>query len=446
MAMKLVRKKAPRGRLTRMLSEAEESAVKKVCGRREAGTSVEKALALDVLTEMRRTETWLACACIECEALPMNSANLRSDTGTLYLQGFSTAHDADCPMYRVMKEDKETNATGTKKTSGSRPVSYQNILPREENGRRIQSKSPRENHNEDRLRRKRRPRLAGLLLTLIEDAELNVIKELFPFPSSPARDAIERLTDVTRNNEFIQGRRLSEIIRFWPLMTQDEQKRLMTQLESPDLSWPARRSRNFYQIFMSGDVTRERAVFSFRNEKVIFSPEKGLKINGESQDGLRPPYWVILEFRRAADGSIVCSDGYAHALYSRTCPVPVDSGLERTTLESLATCAEWISRKKDAPISNLHLRKPLFDYEVTVDGESGYVLPDFVLEATSTEGIKHTFIIETMGYQDEDYIERKSRQHRGMRELGQLQTDPPKWPEETDKTIIKQMYGILLHI
>ncbi|ECX1677548.1 hypothetical protein APR96_24905, partial [Salmonella enterica subsp. enterica serovar Typhimurium] len=45
--------------------------------------------------------------------------------------------------------------------------------------------------------------------------------------------------------------------------------------------------------------------------------------------------WVILAFCRSADGRIICSEGYAHALYQLTCPVPVDSKLERNTLTAL---------------------------------------------------------------------------------------------------------------
>ncbi|WP_233268374.1 hypothetical protein [Pantoea sp. BAV 3049] len=446
MSMRLVKKRAPRGRLSRQLSEAEESAVKKVCGRRETGSQEEKGLALDVLTEMRRTDTWLACSCVTGDSPPMNSANLRTDTGTLYLQAFSTPHDAGCPMFRELREDDDTTRSGTRKTSSSRPVSYRSFLPREENGARLRGGPARQDDGNDRFRRKRRPRLARLLLTLIEDAGLNVIETLTPFPTAPAREAIDRIAAVTRDNEFARGRPLSDIVRFWPLITQDEQQRLMGQLEAPDSPWPAGRARHFYQIFMSDEVSREGASFRFRNEEAIFAPEKGLRINGEGQDGLRPLYWVILEFRRSADGSIICSDGYAHALYSRGCPVPVDSGLERQTLESLATCSAWMANKEDAPVSSLSLKKPLFDYAVTVDGEEGWVLPDFVVEATTAAGEKRVFVIETMGYQDEDYIERKSRQHRGMRTLGQLQTDPPKWPEETDRTLEKQMYGILLHL
>ena len=45
-----------------------------------------------------------------------------------------------------------------------------------------------------------------------------------------------------------------------------------------------------------------------------------------------------------------------------------------------------------------------------------------------------TFIIETMGYESEDYIERKRNTHRWMEEEGVLLTDPPGWPEASDKT------------
>lgn len=448
MTMRLVKKRAPRGRLSRQLSEAEESAVKKVCGRKEIGSQAEETLALNVLTEMRRKDTWLACSCVAGDMPPMNSANLRTDTGSIYLRTFSTPHDVSCPMFREQEEDDDTTRSGTRKTAGSQPVSYRSFLPSEEKGARLQAGPGHMDDCDDRLRRKRRPRLSRLLLTLIEDAGLNIIDTLAPFPSAPAREAIDRLADVTRNNEFTRGRPLSDIIRFWPLITQDEQQRLMGQLENPALPWPAGRARHFYQIFMSDEVSRERATFRFRNEEAIFTPEKGLRINGESQDGLRPPYWVILEFRRSADGNVVCCDGYAHALHTRSCPVPVDSGLERQTLKSLAKCADWLSKskKEDVPVRCLSLKKPLFDYDVTVDGEEGWVLPDFLVDATMATGGKKAFVIETMGYQDEDYIERKSRQHRGMKMLGQLQTDPVRWPEETDRTLEKQMYGILLNL
>jgi hypothetical protein len=71
------------------------------------------------------------------------------------------------------------------------------------------------------------------------------------------------------------------------------------------------------------------------------------------------------------DGSVICSEGYAHALFRRGCPVPVDSGLERSTLESLSEAVEWLAKNGCAGAKP---KSPLFDIEVDVEGEKGFVL------------------------------------------------------------------------
>lgn len=218
----------------------------------------------------------------------------------------------------------------------------------------------------------------------------------------------------------------------------------MQELERPDTHWPAGKTRMFFQIFMSDQVTRDEVSFCWPGGELQFRPERGVSINGESQDGARPPYWVILAFRQGMDGRVICSEGYAHALFRRGCPVPVDSGLERTTIESLAEVAGWVAKKPDAPA--LSLEKPLFDLEVTLNGEKGFVLPDFIVTASKPGGKHHTVVIETMGYTDDDYCERKAEQHKGMRELGLLQTDPPRWPQELDKTFSRHVFGIFMNL
>ncbi|EDR2882666.1 hypothetical protein PZ84_004786 [Salmonella enterica subsp. enterica] len=41
-------------------------------------------------------------------------------------------------------------------------------------------------------------------------------------------------------------------------------------------------------------------------------------------------------------------------------------------------------------------------------------------------------VIETMGYAGDDHCERKAEQHKGMRQIGILQTDPHRWPQEIE--------------
>ncbi len=144
---------------------------------------------------------------------------------------------------------------------------------------------------------------------------------------------------------------------------------------------------------------------------------------------------MILAFKRGAEGALKCSEGYAHALFRRTCPVPMDSGLE-----GIAEVARWLKGKA----CDLTLVKPLFDIEVDVEGEKGFVLPDFIIQANTPDGRERSVVIETMGYTDDDYCERKAEQHKGMRTLGTLQTDPPRWPQDVDKPFINHLYGVMI--
>lgn len=444
MVMKLVRKKNPRGGHLRWLENEEESAVKAFYGARSALSAGELALASEVLQEMRRKEAWLQCDCIPGDVPAMNSANMIKDTRTLFLAGFSHEHAPSCPMHRPFSGEDGTNGTGTRTTAGSKRISYRDCLPPDESGSKIKAPGQPDVQADDRTRRTRRPRIARLLLSLIDDAGLNRLASLHPLPSCSVRASIEALSHVAAEQEFARGRRLSEIVRFQPGLGDAGKEKLMRQLERPDSHWPAGKTRMFFQIFMSDQVTRDQVVFRWPEGERTFLPERGVSINGEALEGTRPPYWVILAFRRGPEGTVICSEGYAHALFRRGCPVPVDSGLERSTLEGLATVAGWMARKADAP--SLCLEKPLFDIEVDLNGEKGFVLPDFIVTALKADGSLHTVVIETMGYTDDDYCARKSVQHKGMRQLGKLQTDPPNWTGRTETTFTRHMYGILMNL
>jgi len=446
MAMQLVRKKAPRGALYRELTATEEDVVKNVCGLGKVRSARDKETALAVLKEMRQHEVWLSCGCMPGDETPMNSAKLMQETQTLFLAGFNAPHSKDCPMFRLIKGDEKTTAIGARRQSGSKPVNYRDFLPHEESDATLKAPTPAARGFEDKTQRTQLPRLARLLLTLIEAAGLNVIDTLWPMPERPAREAIAALNMVTAQHQFIRGRLLSEIVRLQPTMSLAAQENLMNKLEQPNKPWPAGKARIFYQIFMSDQISREIAIFTFNGGQQEFRPNKEISINGEMQDGLRPPYWVILSFLRADDGKIVCNEGYAHALFRRNCPLPVDSGLERQTIKSIIEAANWIHKLKGVTPPALSLKKPVFDIEVDHEGEKGFVLPDFILTAIPPGGTENNIVIETMGYTDDDYCERKAEQHKGMRQIGKLYTDPPRWPHEEKQQFTNHLYGILKNL
>lgn len=123
--------------------------------------------------------------------------------------------------------------------------------------------------------------------------------------------------------------------------------------------------------------------------------------------------------------------------------MPVDSKLERNTLTALLNVASWLKRKPGTP--ELSLERPLFDTEVYVNGEKKYVLPDFIVTARAPDGKTARVVIETMGYEDSDYCARKSRQHTGMKQIGVLHTDPPKWLDN-DHPLLRNICTVFLCI
>ncbi|CDZ86627.1 hypothetical protein BN1086_04878 [Citrobacter koseri] len=82
----------------------------------------------------------------------------------------------------------------------------------------------------------------------------------------------------------------------------------------------------------------------------------------------------------------------------------------------------------------------------SINGEKKYVLPDFIVTARAPDGKTARVVIETMGYEDSDYCARKSRQHTGMKQIGVLHTDPPKWLDNDHPPFEKHMYGVFMHL
>ncbi|EKE4730578.1 hypothetical protein OUY60_004967, partial [Escherichia coli] len=355
-------KKNPRGKVIRELSSEEETAVKTVCGLKKPATMAQHNLANDLLREMREYDAWLQCDCIPGDSPAMNFAALKNNTGTLYLSSFNHEHAPECPMYRQLSGNEEETSFGASRHPVSTRINYRNFLPPDDSNSVIRLQTRSAYHNGERSSvRKKRPRLGRLLLSLIEDAGLNKLDSLAnPRIRTNYRECLDAIRQVTLQQEYIRGRSLSEIIHFRPGMSERSQERLMETLENSERHWPARRKHMFFQIFMAQHICRDAVEIHWANGNIqVFRPVRGISINGEAQGGIRPPYWVILAFCRSADGRIICSEGYAHALYQLTCPVPVDSKLERNTLTALLNVASWLKRKPGTP--ELSLERPLFD-------------------------------------------------------------------------------------
>jgi len=441
--VKLVTKKAPRGRLFRELSAEETRAVGNVCGLGRVHSLAEKQMAEMVLRSMRDQDLWLACDCKNAsEERPLNTA--RNLDGSIFLVNFSGEHRADCPLHRSKRDDDNTGPRGSRRNAGVMRIDFRSFLPRDDHGARISVPANTDNHSTDKISRRRVPALARLLLSLIDAAELNRINPVYPQPARTKTQALNAVKLITELECFSQGRPLSEIVFFDPWLKQNRLEERMYALETDGKQWPAGRARTFYQILFSEHVTQDEVVFSNQYGPTVFQPEKRVSINGEV-DGHRGKYWVILMYQRNGAGTVVCRDAYAHALFDYACPVPVDSNLERATVTSVITAGKWLQSSG----YEIALNKPLFDIKVNIDQEEGFILPDFILTVTHPGKMRTTeLVIETMGYTDDDYVERKAKQHEGMSTLGLLLKDPPYWPEPAAKpdAFARYLYGRIPHL
>lgn len=276
----------------------------------------------------------------------MNFAALKNNTGTLYLSSFNHEHAPECPMYRQLSGNEEETSFGASRHPVSTRINYRNFLPPDDSNFVIRLQARSAYHDDECSSvRKKRPRLARLLLSLIDDAGLNKLDSLAnPCIRTNYRECVDAIRQVTLQQEYLRGRSLFEIIHFRLGMSERSQERLMETLEFRTTQ-ACQKKTYVLSDLMAQHICHDAVEIHWANGNIqVIRPVRGISINGEAQGGIRPPYWVILAFCRSADGRIICSEGYAYALYQLTCPVPVDSKLERNTLTSLLNVANWLKK------------------------------------------------------------------------------------------------------
>ncbi|MGM5019110.1 hypothetical protein [Tardiphaga sp. 367_B4_N1_1] len=162
-------------------------------------------------------------------------------------------------------------------------------------------------------------------------------------------------------------------------------------------------------------------LFPGRTEIPPIEVEGTLSIFGEGDSGHRPPYLVIGLVTKDTPESRTAAivRAYAHPCVWWSRLTLLDSGLERDSLDQILNCRKWLF---DTFKISMIVTKPLFDVgPVDTDAPRKPCLPDFVIRAMGS-GVEHpTIVIETMGYADDTYRERKRR----LRPLFEAVDRPP---------------------
>ncbi|WP_254316880.1 hypothetical protein [Paraburkholderia sp. CNPSo 3272] len=223
----------------------------------------------------------------------------------------------------------------------------------------------------------------------------------------------------------------------------------MTEIDA--LVWPERKARSALLLFVADEIRAGVAIKKTSMGECVVCPEKGIRAVGRDQRLTQPPYWVLSVVDRDRDGNVRFREAFAQHAYSFARPIPLDSRYERVTLKLLFGVMEWV-RKHGVEVT---LWKLLFDREVRqTDKPSLWCRPDFELtfRSTAATGVAprlHRLVVETMGADDPDYLERKSRTQGIMQRRGILiehRVADDAGQKERDDVFFRRVAAKILHL
>ena len=307
-----------------------------------------------------------------------------------------------------------------------------------------------------RSRDRHRGRLATLLMTLLEQADLTRIFPGQPLPS--IADQYRALRAASREIEIEEGVNLaSYLCTYLPALPELIAKIARTPPER------FRRSHRSHGLLVTmaaeaakGQIRPLRGdPIPVRGEIAIFGERDGHGQEAAGGSRARAPYLAACVVGRAGpEEPVEVLKAYLHPCVSAGHLMPVDSNLERQTLALLLTLQDWLAKRRkvrvtidkpvfdlgwsSAPAPALNTAAPGSDAEALLarvgevhlaslallrevgikhrpagDQEArDPCLPDFILWAEAEHRIQHpVVIIETMGFADEVYRARKHRTH-----------------------------------
>lgn len=452
--MKLVRKDKNQTAV-RLLSLKVSMAIRNVFGDGRSASKREERISKIIISMMDRRNLYLECDCLAGGS--RQPLNCEVEKTFIRRVKSSPEHDTQCPLYHLRKSETEQkkDAEGAGGAGGAIsplvPVDIDDIFSRKVKPGKAGSGAPERHGRRRRTALKPVPALGRLLFTLLEGAGLTSMR-LLPDATSPGlTTSLRELSSYIKTLTFRNGVTASQVITTHTALTYIQQNQMMEYLESDNVKWEEEKEREFFLIGYSEKLEEQKVTFRSKGKDLPpFVTAKLIKTFGESVKniGAKAPYWVILRFRRGDDGKVYCDEGYAHCAYKKHNPVPVDSEKERETLRTMESAAQYFvsqSTPKGKTLPVVNVKKPLFT--VTVDAEDGNpmeVHPDFLVEILPARSHRYvTLVIETMGYDSLDYLERKQRTHPGMSQLGYLITDPFGYPDKLPRTFRQELLSCL---
>ena len=400
--------------------------------RGEAGPESEPYASL--IGKLRREGLRIECGCRPDRASGPRLGTRRMREGRIFLvnpPGSDVAHAEDCE-YRLAERGAPARPTPTVHGDVLNPFSRADADPGDAEA------EPRAHRGNPGLPQGQPPRtMRGILHKMIQTARLNTLavadghsssgdwlaaiakaaERLYLPPRVPASEFLFTDPESWRSGEV--ARRLDAAEPGWPGFGKPFAL----------LCWPAR-------DVTGNEVNRDRREAGYVKARApVVRPVIG-------EVPVRGPYLFLGAVARSGDGGRwACVAACAQPIVALGCPVPVDSGYERSALGSLRSLVRTLesSRRLRGALGGavrVALEKPLTRIQVA----GGHCLPDFLITVTRPgawshmpEGPGHPrhrgrfdpgdrarYVVEVMGFDDPDYERGKEETHARMRRIGPL--------------------------
>lgn len=376
------------------LSEADVAALLSVCADGAPATATQATTTAQILSALAAQKAWLACHC-QGESLKdapiLYQQKTRAASRMLVRNYDREAHQEACPLFRLRSERAGAPAPSVR----TRHVGAFGILTKVGVAA---SRDPDDEPGPGRRSNGRMPLLGRILFSLLESAGLNVIGG-GRYRSVPEQYAALRRAMAAAT--FDGGGEIP--VSKFSLTTFDHpewlEQRLRTSAPWPDPLVP--------QGFLVGVIAQvdDGVLVTAKGTRISVSGQ--IAQPGEETCG---PYIAIALVGRGRErGPFEALRAYVHPVFRSSLLVPVDSDLERRTLEILLAQQKWLASLKRAQSD---IEKPLSDIADDADGTG--TRPDFLWRVRGGR----TVVVETMGYADVEYLERKARTHAVMARIG----------------------------
>ncbi len=393
------------------LTDDEEEALRK----RAVGDESEdvRAAVLAVLVRAHAEGLWLACDCRgEAGRPPISVPCLRK---RVYhwrrLSSDSHVPHAEGCVYKYARVSHQGGATEPRAPVEEPGDEFFSVLTNEPEDPRLAEPDALSDHL-GTGHGNRSPKLRQRLFELLVHAGLN------RYPDAQAVNARawwNRIRRAASAFEVAPGRPLDDLV--FPYRHMWRMERVGDRMDALARTWA---EGHRPQAFVCGAVwgVDDHGVTGSRGTRLdVVARVTRPAIGGRS---VSPPF-LFMGVVGLEEGATAwaCLSGHAQPIVAMNCPIAVESNAERQAFGTLRKTLGILRREFETV--TFSLEKPLFE----TDTQHGPCLPDFVIRARpeAWEGRDSVdFMIEVMGFEDEDYRRRKEETHRAMRALGTLVT------------------------